>query len=50
MHALPNSSSLSCALCIQSSTPLSHSLVMRRKSEGDRAMKESSTAVYCVTQ
>jgi hypothetical protein len=50
MQALTNSSSLSCALYIQSSTPLPHSLVMQRKSEGDRAVKESSTAVYCVTQ
>jgi hypothetical protein len=50
MHALTNSSSLSCAFYIHSSTPLPHSLVMQHKSEGDRAMKESSTVDYCVTQ
>jgi hypothetical protein len=50
MQALTNSSSLSRALYIQSLTPLPHSLVMQHKSEGDRAVKESSIAVCYSTQ
>jgi hypothetical protein len=41
MHSLPNSSSLlshSCALYIQSSTPLPHSLVMQHRSEGKESV------------